>query len=1393
MNPPLWILLGLQATVRGSRRLGKKAKNAVSTPVVAIFVVLFFVMSAVSPVVPGSLFSQSSPTASAQQEENICPDGAPLRSFDVHAVAVPIVYNNFGMHDPHGRMYVLEENKDELLAQVDENGLERPSPLVQPLTIRAHVGDCVEITLTNDLPGLDPDEFDDDFNEPVSMHIHGVVADPGQGMNLGNNEDHLVARGESDTFRVWIPDGEENAHDGNTMEGARFFHSHADARLQTRLGLFGSLVAEPKGSVWLDPADAITPLASGQAAIIQQPEKNDFREFAHYYHDDVMPRDKDGDTLPIVSPHGEYGPGTKALNYRSEPFMQRFDLVDERHAEGDPVRTHDKSQGYGSYTNGDPGTFIPESYVGEPTKFRLMNAGPNQPHVHHLHGGGIRWRASPVADELGSQNTIAREGPVKTAEEVRSQSERLDVQNIAPGESFNLEPEGGAGGVQRTVGDLLFHCHIVEHYLGGMWSFWRVWDTTQPHLAPLPDMVDDGLAPPARVNSIGLLGKTFDPGFGEITEANIDDWIRPQLPAQGVPVDDGDASAWDWVVEQNGEGPLYLGEHETEHVWENYDPGDNAGERYEIEFNEDNGRPAYPLLRPHLGKRPPFAPDHGPTPYLGEEASQDRPDGLCPPDARKLEYQMVALATDVRYHDDFVDTNGMIYVHADQKDAVLAGDIDPKSMILRANQGDCVDVILTNQLEEEDPTKTDKQSKVNMHIHLVQFDIQASDGVITGKAFEQSVRPAHTTGTSLLASAGPGDTKIKVDDTSQLQVGRFIGIGLTEANVELRNITSISGNFAFLDSPLDNDHQAGERVGTEFVRYRWYPDVDLGMVYWHDHVDGLVGWKHGLFGGLVVNPADSRWVDPKREIADPTQNPDEPSLHMVDIVNEEEPANKELSYREYVVQFQDRAGGSELAAFNLRAEPLFTRGNQLNPLASEESDPGTDVWEAYPDDPVMVRFLYAGQTTSTGVGTFAIPGHRFPFEQHLPDSRTMDTLSAGISSQHNLRMEDCGAGGCQAIPGDYLYYMTNPALFEQGAWGVFRVHDAVNDELNTIPSNPEPQPGALPTGPPDREHEIVALRADADFNEREGTRDRVFMFAPAEDEDAIENDELNPEPLVLRALPDEVIDVTITNRIGEAITLHAGMVASDPQDSYGIPVGDNPTQAIHIEPDETKTFRWLADREGVGHISSFGVPGENRLEHLYGAIVVEPEGSTFDNDHGTNAVVTLADGTQWDENVLFYWNDEPRFESSIMPYTHLPRDADYTAINYRTEQFEERLDRRPRPDEFTNPDAYSSTAFGEPETPILSATEGNGVLIRAIGGDGDQLQLHSVAGHWWKQDPDMEFSNIVDFGILGPRQTSDAWIEDAGQGGAGDYLYATHRIPFSEVGGWGILRVEPDV
>ena len=74
---------------------------------------------------------------------------------------------------------------------------------------------------------------------------------------------------------------------------------------------------------------------------------------------------------------------------------------------------------------------------------------------------------------------------------------------------------------------------------------------------------------------------------------------------------------------------------------------------------------------------------------------------------------------------------------------------------------------------------------------------------------------------------------------------------------EIRTIVAVdrAANTVTLDRGLEIDHPAGQWAGTEFTQYRWFPDVDLDNIFWHDHVDGIHTWAHGLVGQLITEPA----------------------------------------------------------------------------------------------------------------------------------------------------------------------------------------------------------------------------------------------------------------------------------------------------------------------------------------------------------------------------------------------------------------------------------------------------------------------------------------------------------------------------------------------------------
>ena len=130
-----------------------------------------------------------------------------------------------------------------------------------------------------------------------------------------------------------------------------------------------------------------------------------------------------------------------------------------------------------------------------------------------------------------------------------------------------------------------------------------------------------------------------------------------------------------------------------------------------------------------------------------------------------------------------VDPNGLIYVLHEEEAAIRANDDLKYPLVVRGNIYDCVDWTLTSEWDDDDYTNF-QSSKINTHWHFLQFDNQASDGVITGFSYEQSVRPftmlekknkkglPAPMNTVLTAAAKKGATSITVKNAKQYHVAR---------------------------------------------------------------------------------------------------------------------------------------------------------------------------------------------------------------------------------------------------------------------------------------------------------------------------------------------------------------------------------------------------------------------------------------------------------------------------------------------------------------------------------------------------------------------------------------------------------------------------------------------
>jgi hypothetical protein len=1350
-----------------------------------------------------------------------CPADAPRRAYDLAAINIEITLNRYLDYDPQGRMYILEEMLDQVRQEEAQNkaarlnnvesavsaGLQRDA--IQPLIVRVNQGECLRLTLRNAL----------DENEPVSLHLHGSslhLANSGEPA-IATNSDAMAQPGDTVTYEWWVAVDEP--------EGTHYFHSHGNDRFQTSHGLFGAVIVEPKGSTYLDPLSG-DELASGWAAIIQDPNGSDFREFALVYHEIGNERyrhlNRNGRKVPQVDPYtSAYRPGDRALNYRSEPFMNRLQLQQQTFGH------FDESIVYSSYAFGDPATPIARSYLGDPVKQRLIHGGSEVFHVHHVHGGATRWPRQPGLEPVSFDT-----GLTKRPSLLPQASERTDAQSIGPSETFDLAEECGSGGCQQGAGDFLFHCHVAHHYFAGMWGLWRVYNTlqdgsvSQDNLPPLQELPDRAGQMKPAVTTSDLVGKTVD-WFGQtfdITKDTLGQWVERQLPPSGVPKG-YDASVWNWHKEDD----LYLNEPETDRVWPGY-RSPQPGDRLPLYFDPKTGKLAYPFLRPHLGQRPPFAPNHGPAPFLDppqsnkgtalQQPGENGPWSLCPAGSQVKEFAIHAITLPIPLNEkaDLADPSGQLFVLKSQEEQVRADNRMKTPLAIRTNAGEeCVDVIFKSELK--DTRENNFFSKVSLHIHFVQFDVQASDGVDAGFNYEQTIRPFTVEGETLRANAAAGETEVRLDSAERFQPGILVGVGMDQDETfEIRRIRTVESNKLTFDEPLQYDHAAGEIVSTEFLRQRWYPDVQFGTAYFHDHVNALVSWKHGLFGALIAEPPGSTYHHPHSGEA--IESGPVADIHTDGVVS----SDVRGSFREMVLFIQDdnsltRIPDSSGSSFNLRVEPLAARSGELARLFSSElhGDPATPLLEAYLGDPIAIRGLVSG---ANDVHTLHVDGHWFRQELFSPNSPPINTAHLGISERYDLVVPH--AGGPQQMPGDYLYYNGRAFKLREGSWGLLRVYDDPNGQtLQKLPGHeviPAAATTVCPADAPQKVFEVAAI--DAPLPMLAGGQGKLYLLA--EDKEAVLSGTKAAEPLVLHINVGDCLVVRLTNEttIGP-ISFHADMLAVDPKESLGVEAGYNPPQVV--PPGQSRLYIYFAHPEvgeTVALVRDWGNVVRNPGHGLYGAVIVGPRGARY-TDPVTGADVSLKAswrvdvhptvGPSYRDFSLFLQDEDPVIGTALMPYSEQVKGV--VGLNYRLEPLAGRLSR-----DANTAHVFGSDAHGDPATPLLEAFAEDPVKIHVLVPYSEQAHVFTLEGHRWPQEPGLsqvfeaettaafKFSPIStrpqDLAQSSPNLLSSVQVGAleaitivplGGAGGEtglpGNYLYGDHREPYREAGLWGLFRV----
>ena len=1594
---------------------------------------------------PGLVHAEHEPGAPTATP---CPADAPVKPFNIVAFRVAITYNAWGDTEHTGAMFAFVGEQHAILEQVKVNWT-KPAWRVQPLVIRANVGDCIKLRFKNDLRA--------DASLTISRAQYNVLRD--EGLLVGRNATGgPVPQNGIHTYTFYIEDKAEN-------QGAYPIHNMAADTIELSYnGLFAAIIAEPKGSEYIssytgEPLNqegdgGLAPYGGRWEAIIlpcrgvspgESPScdrlfdsagagpgtanpQYAFREHVLFYHDGIeIPGssnrfwvgtgDPDIDPLIVQStgtaerlkklmlpsgavlpvkghglidgaPHGNTlagligngntlalpggqrmmgvssGPPNpdapsnnnvsfnrprifgKAINYRTEPFDVRK-AVEE-----------DESLAYSAYHGGDASTPILRSYSGDPTVFRLIHGGGEEHHIPHIHGMH-RWPRQPYAERdpdtgkfitkmylMGLVNapelttSIARsvvtlknrwKNAVKSNEASLNHAKStvtsiVDTTILTHQVVRDLEMECGAGSCQGASGDYIGHCHIADHYSIGMWHYWRVYNTRQSDLMPLPGRP----LPPAAVDSVALVqrGRTLDgrgfcatgePGCPDIendTSINVDAWVSHLLPPSGVPEGCGledpkacphpdnviscpslegktgldlldtlacqikgyDPDHFDYTKRMIRGLPLYLnepdgptfenwpnapntqgsfggvgdiqgrfahwkevpidvsGSHDLEAI-RNHTPGPSPGQRALLQFNPYDGRLAYPFFRPQRGKRPPLPGNlHTGAPFLGETSSPTRPGGLCPQDAPVRSYDI--LATPVlgegaiynRFGDR--DPNAAVHVLANDEDELHQGKRQPVSFVVRGNVGDCIDIQYRSHLTDANPLQ-EEFSKTNMHPHMMHFDVQATDGVIIGFNYEQSIRPS---------------------------IDPFAGIRVNER--------------CCINRPLERPN--------EFTRYRWYPDIEL-MAFWHPHLQGIFGFSTGLPSGTVIEPRGSTYRDritgkpiyrTQMEFPEPEEYAsvtaavntlsDDPAVfgsvakrgdaHRVGVgimtrsvstpVNPATPAitnagteivdihtdGSEPSFREVAFHMVDDVNlllartntwtghMDGPSAVNLRAEPLMNRLNagmapqDVFRSTGPTGDPSTPLILAHPGDRVVFRLFSQG---TQDVHSFRFAGPRFGWERFNAESRPIDAVQEGIGSFHHYELMG-GAGGPSNVPGDYMWYMPIGALdFANGNWGILRV-GAHPDLQNLGKKDHLGTTDICARADGVRAYNVAAVRSPR----RSLNAKKMFVLADASGE-PIRSELRKAQPLVMRANSGECLNIRLFNRLsdGKHVGMTPGLLTFDPTTSYGFNFGNNPGHQT-AAPGESVEYTWFAEpqmrpadaslvnpREGIGAIewSRLGTVEQNRElglsqitsfanvpddlnDGLFAAVVVEPAGSLwFDSATGEelmsgertsiSAVIVPPPGDDGEEkafreHVVFMHEHSVEFRSSIRPQLPIFDGS----FNYRRTVASGMRD-------------VSNTRKIRNVLTLESQAE-DPTKLRIVYINGSQDRTFKLDGHRAPIEAGTQQSNALNAWNLNVGHKVDMELDHGASRFPGDYLFAaTEHRSLMEGGQWGIFRV----
>jgi manganese oxidase len=543
------------------------------------------------------------------------------------------------------------------------------------------------------------------------------------------------------------------------------------------------------------------------------------------------------------------------------------------------------------------------SYLGDHVRFRILHAGVSVHHVHHHHAH--QWLRTPNSDD----------------------SQYLDSQAIGPGSSFTLElVYNGSGNRNLTVGDSIFHCHFYPHFASGMWALYRVHDVLETG-TPL----DQNGRP--RRNSRALPDGEIAAGTPIPAVVPIPTIPMPPLPAP-VSIEEGQVVLHG---DQNPGYPFFVpgqAGHRPPHppydfaVGADQKPLDGGLPRHlivsgtvtneqhtPVDFSKDlglivarqlpeDGTPAEKSAISYFSQRrhPSYTSEGQPADFIVNGLPQGPQHGAPFADPA-VDDQGKAVGGKVRRYkgaslqvDNVFNKSGWHYPQ--QRMMALWQDVadlsrnvkPPEPLFFRANSGDVVEFWHANLIpayyELDDFQVRTPTDIIGQHIHLVKFDVMASDGAANGFNYEDG-------------TFSPQEVRSRINGIN-LNGGLWTPEGNAQTLLAPKAIPEL-GNGPTPDSQ--------EWLGAQATVQRWYIDPLLNnqkvdrtymTVFTHDHFGPSTHQMAGLYGALLTEPAGSQWTRQNGE-AFGTRDDGGPTSYAARVL----PPEPSESYREFALMFQD--------------------------------------------------------------------------------------------------------------------------------------------------------------------------------------------------------------------------------------------------------------------------------------------------------------------------------------------------------------------------------------------------------------------------------------------------------------------------------------------------------